>query len=300
MILLSTSCSCGTVKAPMKAPFLAWRCRGSMFMNDEFIALWNIHQVLPTKTFHGFRYKICSFAEKSARKFIRNGQEASGPPAKDNFVQNDELDAYLNSTCQNSNPIPSRTAVLQACMVTSGLLASLGLIIRQVSHIASMEGLPVLDCSSVVSFDFEMWHLELIIGLVVLISSCRFLLLKTWTDFAESSEVANRQVLTSLQPLDYMAVAFLPGISEELLFRGALLPLLGMNWISIGVAALVFGVLHLGGGRKYSFAIWATFVGLAYGYATVLSSSIVVPMASHAVNNLVGGIFWRYTSNTSE
>lgn len=42
--------------------------------------------------------------------------------------------------------------------------------------------------------DFEMWHLELIIGLVVLISSCRFLLLKTWTDFAESSEAANQQV----------------------------------------------------------------------------------------------------------
>ncbi|XP_028797818.1 uncharacterized protein LOC114753309 [Neltuma alba] len=298
MALLSPYCWCGTVKAPMKAPFLSWRWPGSSFTNNEFIALWNIHQVLPTKTFRGFRHKICSFAKKSARKSIRNGQEDSGPPAKDNFVQNDKLGTF--STSQNSTLITSRTAVLQACTITSGLLAALGLVIRQVSHIASMEGLPVLDCSSVVSFDFEMWHLELIIGLVVLISSCRFLLLKTWTDFAESSEAANQQVLTSLQPLDYMAVAFLPGISEELLFRGALLPLLGMNWISMGVVALVFGVLHLGSGRKYSFAIWATFVGLAYGYATILSSSIVVPMASHAVNNLIGGILWRYTSNTSE
>lgn len=41
---------------------------------------------------------------------------------------------------------------------------------------------------------FEMWHVELITGLVVLISSCRFLLLKTWPDFAESSEAANKQV----------------------------------------------------------------------------------------------------------
>lgn len=41
---------------------------------------------------------------------------------------------------------------------------------------------------------FEMWHLELITGLVVLISSCRYLLLKTWPDFAESSEAANQQV----------------------------------------------------------------------------------------------------------
>nr|XP_027191712.1 uncharacterized protein LOC101508780 isoform X2 [Cicer arietinum] len=191
---------------------------------------------------------------------------------------------------------PSQSNVLQACIITSGLIAALGTMIRQVSHVASIEGLPILDCSTEVSFGFEMWHLELITGLVVLISSSRYLLLKTWPDFAESSEAANRQVLSSLQPLDYIAVAFLPGISEELLFRGAILPLFGMNWKSIAVASVIFGVLHLGSGRKYSFAIWATFVGLAYGYATVLSSSLAVPMTSHAVNNIIGGLLWRYTS----
>ncbi|EYU25961.1 hypothetical protein MIMGU_mgv1a0112391mg, partial [Erythranthe guttata] len=86
----------------------------------------------------------------------------------------------------------------------------------------------------------------------------------------------------------------------ELLFRGALLPLFGVNnWTSIFAIAALFGVLHLGSGRKYSCAIWATLVGLIYGYATVLSTSIVVPMASHALNNLVGGIIWRYSSKYS-
>lgn len=41
---------------------------------------------------------------------------------------------------------------------------------------------------------FEIWHLGLVTGLVVLVSSCRYLLLKTWPDFAESSEAANQQV----------------------------------------------------------------------------------------------------------
>lgn len=41
---------------------------------------------------------------------------------------------------------------------------------------------------------FEMWHLELITGLVLLISSFRYLLLKIWPDFAKSSEAANQQV----------------------------------------------------------------------------------------------------------
>ncbi|KAK6930902.1 hypothetical protein RJ641_002695 [Dillenia turbinata] len=107
-----------------------------------------------------------------------------------------------NLVAENSIRYPARSTVLLACTFTSGLIAGLGLIIRQV----------VLLPKSVVGF--EIWHVELIIGLVLLISSSRYLLLKAWPDFAESSEAANVQVLTSLQPLDYLVVAFLPGISE--------------------------------------------------------------------------------------
>ncbi|XP_057776852.1 uncharacterized protein LOC130995543 [Salvia miltiorrhiza] len=194
--------------------------------------------------------------------------------------------------------VPSRSAVLQACTFTSASIAALGLFIRQVSHFASREGWPVLDCSEDITFSFESWHFGLIMGSVILVSSCRLLLLRIWPDFAESSKAANQQVLTSLEPLDYLVVAFLPGISEELLFRGALLPLFGINWMSIFAVAALFGVLHLGSGRKSSFAVWATFVGIVYGYATSLSSSIAVPMASHALNNLVGGVSWRLSSDS--
>ncbi|XP_073304862.1 uncharacterized protein [Primulina huaijiensis] len=196
--------------------------------------------------------------------------------------------------------IPSRNDVLRACTVTCGLIGALGVLIRKISHVASAEGWPLNDCSENIRFGFELWHLELVVGSVLLVSSTRFLLLKIWPDFAKSSETANRQVLTSLEPLDYLAVAFLPGISEELLFRGALLPLFGINWTSILAVATLFGILHLGGGRNYSFAVWATFVGLVYGYATILTSSAVVPMASHSLNNLVGGIIWRYQKRLEE
>lgn len=265
----------------------SWSCCCSSIAHTTYSAA--TFTTLP----HRSRYNTCSFAKKSKRE----GPDTSVDLSNDKSVQNDNLlDTSLNPPDSNANPTPSRSAVLQACILTSGLIAAFGTVIRQVSHVASIEGLPVFDCSTELSFGFEMWHLELITGIVVLISSSRYLLLKTWPDFAESSEAANRQVLSSLQPLDYIAVTVLPGISEELLFRGAVLPLLGMNWTSIAVAALIFGVLHIGNGRNYSFAIWATFVGLVYGYATVLSSSLAVPMASHAVNNLIGGLLWRYTS----
>ncbi|XP_023637848.1 uncharacterized protein LOC17885549 isoform X2 [Capsella rubella] len=192
--------------------------------------------------------------------------------------------------------VAPRDKVLQACTVTSGLMSALGLIIRKASHVASAEGLPVHDCSSDIPFGFETWHLGLVAGIVVFLSSSRFLLLKSWPDFADSSEAANRQILTSLEPLDYLVVAMLPGISEEMLFRGALMPLIGTNWNGIVAVGLIFGLLHLGSGRKYSFAIWASIVGIVYGYAAVLSSSLIVPMASHALNNLVGGLLWRHSS----
>ncbi|KAK6922335.1 Type II CAAX prenyl endopeptidase Rce1-like [Dillenia turbinata] len=134
-----------------------------------------------------------------------------------------------------------------------------------VSHVAATEDLPILDCStqstclmlipylrglvSSCAVGFEIWHVELNIGLVLL----------AWPDFAESSEVANEQVLASLQPLDYLVVAFLPGVSEELLFRGALLPLFGIDWKSVLLVAVISGVLHLGSGGKYSFAVWYRF-----------------------------------------
>lgn len=271
-------------------------------MGRKDIGLCNVRRVLPRGLCSRSNVMPKVYAKrKSARKLERTNEEASiTSSSADDNAQDVKMNSSDSSPKNRLINVSSRSSVLQACIITSGLIAALGVIIQQVSHVASIEGLPVIDCTSEVSFSFEMRQLQLIIGLVVLISSSRFLLLKAWPDFAESSEAANRQVLTSLQPLDYAVVAFLPGISEELLFRGALLPLLGFNWASVVATAAIFGVLHLGGGRKYSFAIWATFVGIAYGYATIESSSIVVPMASHALNNLVGGILWRYESRSLE
>lgn len=55
-----------------------------------------------------------------------------------------------------------------------------------------------------------MWHLELITGLIMLISPCRYLLTKTLPDFAESSEAANQQVALTLEKLMQALPLFLP------------------------------------------------------------------------------------------
>ncbi|CAH8360990.1 unnamed protein product [Eruca vesicaria subsp. sativa] len=255
----------------------------------------------------GFKFNVRASSSRKSVKKLRRESKQGKDITRRSVTEAEEEDVIAQvddntSTSKDSSDVvvaAPRDKVLQACTVTSGLMAALGLVMRTASHVASTEGLPIPDCSTDIPFGFETWHLGLIAGTVVLISSSRFLLLKSWSDFADSSEAANQQILTSLEPLDYLVVATLPGISEEMLFRGALLPLFGTSWGSIVGVGLIFGLLHLGSGRKYSFAVWASVVGIVYGYAAVFSSSLLVPMASHALNNLVGGLLWRYSSSSS-
>ena len=62
----------------------------------------------------------------------RGTREAPGDLLDDKFVQNDNLHSSLNPAAPNSNLLPSRSAVLQACIITCGLIAALGIVIRQV------------------------------------------------------------------------------------------------------------------------------------------------------------------------
>ena len=59
------------------------------------------------------------------------------------------------------------------------------------------------------------------------------------------------------------------------------------------MSAAVFGALHVSGGRRTSFALWATAVGLAYGALAVVLHDGTAPMIAHAVANAAGGLLWR-------
>ena len=62
------------------------------------------------------------------------------------------------------------------------------------------------------------------------VTAARVQLLQRWPAFAEASERSNSQVMPQLGPLDIVWLAILPGFSEELLFRGALIPSLYPDW----------------------------------------------------------------------
>ena len=86
----------------------------------------------------GFRFDTRAFAsQNSVKKLRRNRQPpeivADIPPTKDDYVQDENsASSFENSVDQNSTINPSRSTVLQACTITSGLIAALGIILRQV------------------------------------------------------------------------------------------------------------------------------------------------------------------------
>ncbi len=91
-----------------------------------------------------------------------------------------------------------------------------------------------------------------------------------------------RPMTHSLDGLGIVAIAGLSALAEELVFRGLLLP-----WIGLLPQALVFGVAHaqLSGPSRWVWVAWASVVGLALGAMFALTGSLVGPMLSHALIN---------------
>lgn len=88
-------------------------------------------------------------------------------------------------------------------------------------------------------------------------------------------------------------MALLSGVSEELLFRGALIPATFPDWRGALLAGAVFGALHVGGRRNAAFAVWAGAVGVAYGGVFLATHNVWVPAACHVVANFASGAVWK-------
>ncbi|KAL0048712.1 hypothetical protein WJX82_009409 [Trebouxia sp. C0006] len=134
-----------------------------------------------------------------------------------------------------------------------------------------------------------------------IVTGARLALLAIWSDFAEASDTSNQQVLTPLTRADLIWLSCLPGISEELLFRGALIPATFADWRGAVISAIIFGVLHNNGGRNWAFAAWASAVGLLYGTAFLSTQDLLVPAGTHCIANYASATLWlRKRSHASQ
>jgi uncharacterized protein len=114
-----------------------------------------------------------------------------------------------------------------------------------------------------------------------------------WGTYRESADFYLSLVLKPLAMPDVIWLGILPGLSEELLFRGVMLPAIGLDPIGIVLSSLCFGVLHMTNAQQWPYAVWATLVGLLLGFTMVETGNLFIPIVAHVTNNFIAGLTWK-------
>lgn len=104
-----------------------------------------------------------------------------------------------------------------------------------------------------VQFDSQafLWSL----GLAVAITLTSGAIYRLWPAYRRSADVYLELVIKPLVWTDLIWLGLLPGLSEELLFRGVMLPALGLNLAAVIISSVLFGVLHLSGSGTVALCI---------------------------------------------
>lgn len=131
------------------------------------------------------------------------------------------------------------------------------------------------------------------IGLGLTITAASSLIYLVWPAYRRSADFYLEYVLKPLVLPDLIWVGLLPGMSEELLFRGVMLPALGLNVTGVVLSSICFGVLHLSSADQWSYVVWATVVGLLFGFSALLTGNLLVPIIAHVFTNLISSYFWK-------
>jgi membrane protease YdiL (CAAX protease family) len=117
---------------------------------------------------------------------------------------------------------------------------------------------------------------------------------RLWPQYQQSADLYLELVLQPLMWMDLLWMGLLPGLSEEYLFRGVMLPAIGLNWTGVIFSSLCFGVLHLSGLQQWPYVVWATIVGLALGSIALITGNLLVPIVAHIITNLLSSVMWKF------
>ncbi len=176
----------------------------------------------------------------------------------------------------------TRIQVLMAMGVTAVVLLLAARLWLLLDRSAGL--LPVTGSGSAV-----LWGIGLGIG-ITLASGIAY---RVWEDYRLSADYYLALVIKPLVLFDLIWLGLLPGMSEELLFRGVMLPAIGLNWFGLLISSLCFGVLHFSGSQQWSYVIWATVIGGVLGFSAIASGNLLVPIVAHITTNLISSYVWK-------
>ena len=176
----------------------------------------------------------------------------------------------------------SRTQVLIAMGVTEIVLLLVSKLWMQFGNIAPL----TLRWSPVAGL--------LGVGLGVGISLASSIVYYLWAAYRQSADYYLELVLKPLVWADIIWLGLLPGLSEELLFRGVMLPFFGLNLEGLLISSVCFGVLHLSNPRQWAYVVWATVIGAVLGASAIYTDNLLVPIVGHISTNLISSILWKW------
>jgi len=127
-------------------------------------------------------------------------------------------------------------------------------------------------------------------GLIILASS---IIYKIWPAYRRSAQYYLELVLKPLAIPDTLWLGLLPGLSEELLFRGIMIPALGSGVLAVIISSVLFGVLHLGGVQQWPYGVWATAVGFLLGMIMIVTGNLLIPIIAHILTNFISSLVWK-------
>ncbi|MGR3276592.1 CPBP family intramembrane glutamic endopeptidase [Acaryochloris marina NIES-2412] len=177
----------------------------------------------------------------------------------------------------------TRTQVLIAMGVTALLLLFLAKIIQ---YFGSFATLPMT---------WQLQNAVLGIGIGLGITAASAVIYQLWPQYRLSASLYLQLVIQPLVWTDLIWLGLLPGLSEELLFRGVIFPWVGLNWVGLILSSIVFGVLHLNSPQQWSYVVWVTVVGFVLGYSAWSTGNLLVPVIAHLTTNIITGVSWKIT-----
>ena len=90
-----------------------------------------------------------------------------------------------------------------------------------------------------------------------------------------------RHILGQLSLTEILILAAASSVGEELLFRGALMP-----WLGLWPQAVIFALLHVGPGKRFlPWTASAFVVGLLFGWLAQTTGDLGAPIAAHFIIN---------------
>ncbi|HIK03464.1 MAG TPA: CPBP family intramembrane metalloprotease [Trichormus sp. M33_DOE_039] len=178
-------------------------------------------------------------------------------------------------------PYLTRTQVLVAMGVTAILL---WIVARVWLHFGNF-----------LLFEWHLYPRDLLLGLGVglLITALSGIAYRLWTPYRRSADYYLELVLKPLAWPDLIWLGLLPGLSEELLFRGVMLPALGLDHLAVIGSSICFGILHLSGSQQWPYVVWATIIGVILGYSALWSGNLLVPIVAHILTNWISSCLWK-------